>query len=37
MRILIITYQGDISGATNSLIYLSLGLAKKGHQIYVAC
>ncbi|CAN5604723.1 glycosyltransferase family 4 protein [soil metagenome] len=37
MRILIITYQGDVSGATNSLIYLSKGLAKKGHQIYVGC
>jgi L-malate glycosyltransferase len=37
MRILFITYQGDVSGATNSLTYLTLGMAKKGHQIFVAC
>lgn len=37
MRILIITYQGDISGATNSITYLAKGLASKGHDIFVGC
>ncbi len=37
MNLLIITFQGDVSGATNSLIYLSKGLAEKGHNVYVGC
>lgn len=37
INLLIITFQGDVSGATNSLIYLSKGLAEKGHNVYVGC
>ena len=37
MNILIITFQGDYSGATNSITYLSEGLANKGHNVYVGC
>ncbi|MBL3658594.1 glycosyltransferase family 4 protein [Fulvivirga sediminis] len=37
MNILFLTYQGDIAGSTNSIIYLTQGLARKGHNIYVGC
>ncbi|UII26814.1 glycosyltransferase family 4 protein [Fulvivirga maritima] len=37
MNILFLTYQGDIAGSTNSIIYLAKGLAEKGHKIYVGC
>ncbi len=37
MNILFLTYQGDIAGSTNSIIYLTRGLADRGHGIYVGC
>lgn len=35
MNILIITYQGDIAGSTNSISYLAKGLAERGHRVVV--
>lgn len=35
MRILFLTYQGDLAGSTYSIAYLSKGLANRGHSIYV--
>ena len=37
MNLLFITYQGDIAGSTNSIIYLTCGLAERGHNVYVGC
>lgn len=37
MNILLLTYQGDISGATNSIYYLARGLAQRGHTVVVGC
>jgi glycosyltransferase involved in cell wall biosynthesis len=37
MKILFLTYQGDIAGSTNSIFFLAKELAKKGHQVYVGC
>ena len=37
MNILFLTYQGDMAGSTNSIMYLTRGLAEKGHNIYVGC
>lgn len=37
MNILLITYQGDTAGSTNSIAYLAKGLADKGHQVFVGC
>ncbi|MFC2123978.1 glycosyltransferase family 4 protein [Bacteroidota bacterium] len=37
MNILLLTYQGDIAGSTNSITYLATGLEKKGHKVYVGC
>ena len=37
MNILILTFQGDIAGSTYSISYLAIGLAEKGHHIYVGC
>ena len=37
LRILIITYQGDVAGSTNSISYLSLGLAALGHIVVLGC
>ncbi|HYG41042.1 MAG TPA: glycosyltransferase family 4 protein [Cytophagales bacterium] len=37
MNLLFITYQGDISGQTNSICFLAKGLAEKGHNVYVGC
>ena len=37
LRILIITFQGDVAGSTNSISYLSMGLAKLGHTVVLAC
>lgn len=37
MRILLLTYQGDTAGSTNSIAYLSKGMADKGHKVYVGC
>jgi len=35
VNILLITYQGDVAGSTNSIAYLAEGLAKKGHTVVV--
>ncbi|WP_288368916.1 glycosyltransferase family 4 protein [uncultured Roseivirga sp.] len=35
MRILFLTYQGDMAGSTNSIAFLCRGLAKRGHQVYL--
>lgn len=37
LNILILTYQGNTAGSTNSIAYLSKGLADKGHNVYVGC
>jgi len=36
-NILFLTYQGDMAGSTNSIVYLATGLAAKGHNIYMGC
>ena len=35
LRILFLTYQGDGAGSTQSITFLTTGLAKKGHSIYL--
>lgn len=35
MNILLLTYQGDIAGSTNSIYYLATGLAARGHVVVV--
>jgi glycosyltransferase involved in cell wall biosynthesis len=37
LRILQITHQGDIGGSTNSISYLTDGLARRGHQVFLCC
>jgi len=37
MNILLLTYQGHVAGSTNSIIYLALGLADRGHRVYLGC
>lgn len=37
MHILLLTYQGDMSGATNSIFYLAKGLSERGHTVVVGC
>lgn len=37
MNLLFLTHQGDLSGATNSISYLTKGLATKGHNVYMGC
>ncbi|HEX2956667.1 MAG TPA: hypothetical protein VHO70_07540, partial [Chitinispirillaceae bacterium] len=37
MNILILTYQGDMAGSTNSIAFLSRGLAERGHTVVVGC
>jgi len=37
MKILFLTYQGDLAGSTNSIYYLTTGMAARGHEIYVGC
>lgn len=37
MNLLFLTYQGDLAGSTNSIAYLTQGLAKRGHQVYMGC
>ncbi len=37
MKILLLTHQGGMSGATHSIFYLSDGLARRGHQVWVGC
>ena len=31
------THQGDLGGATNSITWLTRGLAEKGHEVFLAC
>ena len=31
------THQGDIGGSTNSITWLTRGLAERGHDVYLAC
>lgn len=35
LRILFLTYQGDMAGSTNSIAYLAKGLAQRGHAVYM--
>lgn len=35
MRILFLTYQGDMAGSTNSIAYLAKGLAERGHEVFL--
>ncbi|MCA9752605.1 MAG: glycosyltransferase family 4 protein [Gemmatimonadetes bacterium] len=37
MRILQLTHQGDIGGSTNSITWLTRGLARRGHEVHLAC
>ncbi|MDN4164859.1 glycosyltransferase family 4 protein [Cytophagales bacterium LB-30] len=37
MNIVLITYQGNLAGSTNSISYLAKGLALKGHKVYMVC
>ncbi len=37
MNILLLTYQGDMAGSTNSIAFLSKGLAERGHRVVVGC
>ena len=37
MNLLFLTYQGGVAGSTNSISYLTKGLAEKGHQVYMGC
>jgi glycosyltransferase involved in cell wall biosynthesis len=37
VNILLLTYQGDMAGSTNSIAFLSKGLAQKGHTVVVGC
>ncbi|WP_416867806.1 MAG: glycosyltransferase family 4 protein [Imperialibacter sp.] len=37
MNIFLLTYEGKMAGSTNSISFLALGLAKKGHNVYVGC
>ncbi|WP_017732389.1 glycosyltransferase family 4 protein [Nafulsella turpanensis] len=37
MNLLFLTYQGDMAGSTNSIAYLTQGLAERGHQVYIGC
>lgn len=35
LRILFLTYQGDMAGSTNSIAYLAKGLARRGHHVSI--
>jgi len=37
MNILILTFQGDMAGSTNSISYLARGLASQGHRVWIGC
>lgn len=35
LRLLFLTYQGDGAGSTQSIAFLTVGLAKRGHEVYL--
>jgi len=37
LRVLLLTFQGDLAGSTNSISYLAKGLAERGHLVVVGC
>lgn len=37
MKILQMTHQGDVGGSTNSITWLTRGLAERGHEVALAC
>jgi glycosyltransferase involved in cell wall biosynthesis len=37
VRVLHLTHQGDEGGSTNSITWLSRGLAQRGHEVWLAC
>lgn len=37
MNLLFLTYQGDVAGSTNSIAYLTKGLAERGYRVYMGC
>jgi glycosyltransferase involved in cell wall biosynthesis len=37
LRILFLTYQGDMAGSTQSIAMLAKGLAQRGHHIFLGC
>jgi glycosyltransferase involved in cell wall biosynthesis len=37
LRILQVTHQGDIGGSTNSITWLTEGLAERGHEVHLCC
>ena len=37
MKILQLTHQGDLGGSTNSITWLTAGLAERGHEVTLAC
>ena len=37
LRVLLLTFQGELAGSTNSISYLAKGLAARGHLVTVGC
>lgn len=37
MNIMLLTYQGDMAGSTNSIAFLARGMAQRGHTVVVGC
>lgn len=37
MRIMQVTHQGDVGGSTNSITWLTAGLAERGHDVWLCC
>ncbi len=37
LRILLLTYEGNIAGSTMSISYLARGLSERGHQVVLGC
>jgi glycosyltransferase involved in cell wall biosynthesis len=37
LKILFVTYQGDLGGSTQSMIYLARGMAARGHEVWFGC
>ena len=35
LKLLILTFEGDMAGSTNSIAYLAKGLAQKGHDVFM--